>query len=166
MGSTLTVDTIQGATTAANVKLPAGSVLQMQRTELRTYTQSNSATYASTGLAVTITPKFASSKILAHITLNGVYMTGTGQHIAFALYRASTNVATLSTTAAYRSANDEPSYGVYTNSYEHLDSPSTASATTYTLYWKLSGGQTGYINNYNVGNTSSLSSMTLMEISQ
>jgi len=30
MGSTLTVDNIVGATTAANVKLPAGTVLQTQ----------------------------------------------------------------------------------------------------------------------------------------
>jgi hypothetical protein len=70
MASTLTVDNIVGATTAANVKLPADYILQVKHgilTAASFTTQSASFTNI-TGLSVNITPKFATSKIL--ITLN------------------------------------------------------------------------------------------------
>ena len=47
MGSTLTVDNIVGATTAANVKLPAGTILQTVRGEYRTYTTFTSTSFKS-----------------------------------------------------------------------------------------------------------------------
>ena len=73
MASTLTVDNIVGATTAANVKLPAGTVLQT--------VIASSTTQASTAvtdlatpvdyLSATITPKYSSSKILIRGNLSG-----------------------------------------------------------------------------------------------
>ena len=69
MGSTLTVDNIVGATTAANVKLPAGAVLQMQTNSLSGNTAQYTGTaFTDTGLAVNITPKFATSKIFVLVT--------------------------------------------------------------------------------------------------
>ena len=66
MASTLTVDNIVGATTAANVKLP-GAVIQTVTTELNTTSGAGSITSASytelTGLRCTITPKLTGSKI-------------------------------------------------------------------------------------------------------
>ena len=68
--STLSVDTIQGQTTAANVKFPAGSVLQVVSTQLNTrFTRSGSTEADITGLAVTITPKFNTSKIMIMVSL-------------------------------------------------------------------------------------------------
>ena len=67
MGSTLTVDNIVGATTAANVKLPAGSILQVVQTTpaSTTHIQFSSTpptmAEASTANRVTITPKYATS---------------------------------------------------------------------------------------------------------
>jgi len=46
MGSTLTVDNIVGATTAANVKLPAGHVVGWQSANAANSTQTSSSTYA------------------------------------------------------------------------------------------------------------------------
>ena len=63
--STLSVDTIQGQTTAANVKLPAGCILQtVSTTKTDTFTSSSSSLVDITGMSVTITPKYATSKVL------------------------------------------------------------------------------------------------------
>ena len=165
MASTLTVDTIVGATTAANVKLPAGAVLQVQRAEYRTYANTTSTSYVASGLSVNITPKFTSSSILVRVIINGSYINSNAKHSRFALYRASSNIATLSTSGGYvADFSDEPSYGTYSNVYEHIDSPSSTSQQTYSLYFATSGG-TLYLNNYNVGNTSSLTTITAVEIS-
>ena len=52
--STLSVDTIQGQTTAANVKLPAGAVLQTVSANNNTFTANTSSSYIATGLSVAI----------------------------------------------------------------------------------------------------------------
>jgi len=68
MGSTLTVDNIVGATTAANVKLPAGASLQVVHmngtSQGHTTTTSTSYTEIDTDFRTTITPKYSNSKIL------------------------------------------------------------------------------------------------------
>ena len=64
--STLSVDTIQGKTTAGTVAMPAGMVIQVVEGTLNSNSQfsTSSTTLADTGLTVQITPKFSSSKIL------------------------------------------------------------------------------------------------------
>ena len=74
--STLSVDTIQGQTTAANVKLPAGAVLQVVEGAFSTQVDMASSNYADTSLTVTITPKFASSKVFVITNLH-MYINGT-----------------------------------------------------------------------------------------
>ena len=61
MGSTLTVDNIVGATTAANVKLPAGSIVQVATDKVAGDVSSSGTSYVDTGLSIAFTPKFASS---------------------------------------------------------------------------------------------------------
>ena len=63
MGSTLTVDNIVGATTAANVKLPAGSVIQVVNTSSSTGISTTSTSDVDTGITLNITPKFSTSKL-------------------------------------------------------------------------------------------------------
>ena len=80
MGSTLTVDNIVGATTAANVKFPAGSVVQVQK-DVRFglsshFYNANNTSFAATGLEVTITPKFANSQIMIQCFSSMVEVTG------------------------------------------------------------------------------------------
>ena len=68
MASTLTVDNIVGATTAANVKLPAGGILQVVSYGVGSgYTNSLEVNITSGNMFIgggTITPKYATSKIL------------------------------------------------------------------------------------------------------
>ncbi len=164
--STLKVDTIQGKTTAGTVAMPSGSVVQVQRAEYRTYSSTTSTTFVASGLSVNITPKFTTSSILVRVIINGSYINSNAKHSRFALYRASSSIATLSTSGGYvADFSDEPSYGTYSNVYEHIDSPNSTSAQTYALYISTSGG-TLFLNNYNTGSTSSLTTITAVEITQ
>ena len=58
MASTLTVDNIVGATTAANVKLPAGTILQTIVTNHTTQVNISSTSYTDGNVTSTITPKY------------------------------------------------------------------------------------------------------------
>ena len=63
--STLSVDTIQGKTTAGTVAMPSGSVVQVTMTESHGVTlTTTSESMVATVITATITPKFSSSKIL------------------------------------------------------------------------------------------------------
>jgi len=86
--STLSVDTIQGQTTAANVKLPAGTVLQ----KIVTQTDSNQAIDSTSfvgvsSLTVSITPKYANSRLLVTVHLPAVYLQSTARHMYWTVYR-------------------------------------------------------------------------------
>ena len=71
MGSTLTVDNIVGATTAANVKLPAGCVVQTTFHTFSTATDFNTDSDADVGgSTVTFTPKFASSLLILTMSVS------------------------------------------------------------------------------------------------
>ena len=71
MGSTLIVDEIQGASTAANVKLPAGCVVQTVNADTNTYTVlGTTTTFTTIGLEATITPKYNNSKIIITTSIN------------------------------------------------------------------------------------------------
>lgn len=79
MGSTLTVDNIVGATTAANVKMPAGHLVQRQSTKSATaYTNTTTSFSDITNTSITFTPKFASSLlVIKYIYSINVYTSGT-----------------------------------------------------------------------------------------
>ena len=64
MASQLTVDNIVGATTAGNVHIP-GAVIQVKSTNTNTRTTHGSTSYqVIDDIVATITPKYATSKIL------------------------------------------------------------------------------------------------------
>jgi len=88
MGSTLTVDNIVGATTAANVKLPAGSVLQKVVTQSNSNQGINSTSFvAVTSLTASITPKFANSRLVVTVHLPAIYFQATARHLYWTVYR-------------------------------------------------------------------------------
>jgi len=173
---TLTVQTLQAPTSGANantILVPsgqtvksAGTIIQTVRSEYRTYTTLASSSFTATGLTGTITPKFSNSKILITLLINGLFKISNVHYIALSLYKASSSIAVLDTSVGYNTAGDEINYGIHSNCYQHEDSPSTTSATTYTLYWRSSDAGTIGINNYNVSNGDSLSTITLQEIAQ
>ena len=175
-GDTFTVPS--GATlavTGATVTgLSAGKVLQVVNSF---YTTASSTTndkddpFVTTGLTATITPSSTSNKILILITASMCNSTGNTNHLN--LMRDSTAISQ-GTTATGSQQNDSFNHPAQNNSspmtysYSFLDSPSTTSATAYSLYWHVSAG-TGYMNTGGDGTNASYvhrspSSITLLEI--
>ena len=170
MGSTLTVDNIVGATTAANVKLPAGSILQtLSTTKIDAHFQSATTSFVDvTGGTLTITPKYNTSKIL--ITVSGAFSHNTSSRLSlFNLVRGSTAIGlptsaktNSATRAMYHNGTDQ----LHQLHIEFLDSPATTSATTYKLQMRTNSSGILYIGDRPSEDTRQGTTMTLMEISQ
>tara|TARA_Y100001958_G_scaffold134356_1_gene104934 strand:- start:860 stop:1378 length:519 start_codon:yes stop_codon:yes gene_type:complete len=141
MGSTLIVDEIQGATTAANVQFPAGVVIQSVDASHTGTTTVQNTTFTDTGLTLSITPKFATSKILVTCTQN-IQAWNTGAY-ATARWRIMRNIGGGAFTAIYQdssSTNGNIFYYDYGGSgincytpvsYTMIDTPTTTSACIY-----------------------------------
>ena len=129
----------------ASAAMPVGSVLQVVNTTTPTASyiaQTTSTTMASTGFSVTITPKFANSKILVTVSSNG--QTSATGVAYYTIYRNSTNLATgsgISMITSLRNSNGSNGGSVVMS---FIDSPATTSATTYTVYFCVDSGITGY----------------------
>ena len=142
MASTLTVDNIVGATTAANVKMPAGAILQ---TVTRDFTDQTSVTSSGTTYTdvtngtITISPKYNNSKILIIPNITLLIQDSASTYIYFGVrcVRGSSTVLgpTLNT-----DGNGAYDYGIgFGNSGtrqfdmrvtdHHIDTPATTSAT-------------------------------------
>jgi hypothetical protein len=149
--STILVDTINEKTSGNGVDIP-GHVLQVVEAEFSTQTDISSTSYADSGLSVSITPTSSSSKILV-ITNVHCFINGTG-FIGLNIVRGSTQIAEASKAVSF--ADNTGNMSVLTK----LDSPSTASATTYKVQMKISSASgTLRINQQDGG-----SRITVMEI--
>lgn len=154
MASTLTVDNIVGATTAANVKLPAGCVLQTVESEGSTIIYfGNSTSSYTTLITLNITPKYNNSLIAIHYfqTLN----TTSGNWGTRVMRNGSTLVMT---------GEGQSNTGRLNAVGYKLDNPATTSQVTYTLQGIASGGGTD-ANLFTVNNPSG-GGMIAMEIAQ
>jgi hypothetical protein len=136
--------------------LPAGSVLQVVSTASTTENTTTSTSFVTSGLTLSITPSATSSKI--YISANFMGYNNTSTAITFySLYRGSTELGGSSGMSLYRQ-QDTADEEVISMSY--LDSPSSTSALTYAVYFKVSSG-TGYVNK---GAGAMKGSITVMEI--
>ena len=149
-----------------------GGVLQVvSATKTDAFSSSSTSFTAVTGLSATITPSSATSKILVMVTLTGL-INFTTQATYFRLMRGSTAIAIgdaagSRTRASFQVGNlgsDHMAVGAMNN----LDSPSTTSATTYSVELRVSGA-TGFVNRGvgdfdNTGYARTVSSITLMEV--
>ena len=172
MASQLRVDKIvpvDGAPTGGG-----GGIIQIVQATLDTKTSTTSTSYTDTGLSVTITPKFSTSKILIRYNIN-VSINSDSNIAFFQIVRGSTAVGngnqgssrTKCHTALRGQHSDTNPHGV--TSGEFLDSPSTTSATTYKIQYTVDGN-TCFINKATgdsdvAAHPSPLSTLTLMEIS-
>ena len=176
MGSTLTVDNIVGATTAANVKLPAGTPVQIVTTSFSDQTKVTATSYtAITGASLAITPKFATSKILVTVNFSMRIYDGNTNYAngSFQILRGSTAINGSVPTdgsgtfevGAYDSGGSSTEVNMrYTNII--LDSPSTTSATTYSVKMAAYGSAGGEIG-VNLGTAANgTSHIILQEIAQ
>ena len=162
MGSTLTVDNIVGATTAANVKMPAGSVLQTVTKTFgdQTTVTSSGTTYTDvTNGTIAITPKFNNSLILIipNITLLTQDSASLYVYLGVRCLRGSSTVLT---PGLNTDGNGSYDYGIGVNdgtgktlqfdtriTAHHIDTPATTSATTYKFQViNYSAGRTTYVN--------------------
>jgi len=176
--STLKVDTINEKTTDNGVAIP-GHVVQMVNTSFtdKTAITSQSAT-AITGASLAITPKFSSSKIvvMVNISMRIADSNTTYYNTGFNILRGSTELQQLpnDNTGPFEVGHYDGGHSGgelcvrYVNNI--VDSPSTTSATTYSVKGKVYGsaGATLTINagGVNAGNTTGQSSIILMEIAQ
>lgn len=151
------VQTLTNKTLGAGTVLPAGSVLQVVSTALSASASTTSTSFVASTLVTTITPTFATSKIL--VLLNGgtrdSNQSGNSQQTAMYRNIASAGYSSLSVMEGvfYDSANN-----VGGHTFNYLDSPATTSSISYQPYFKVTNGGTVFFNSGGVV------SLTLMEI--
>ena len=144
----------------STVQASAGQVLQVVSAAIATYVSSSSSTFADTGVTATITPKFATSKILILINHAGCSKEADNTSIMLKLLRNGTQIVYLEDRAG--STGDTSTNFIGPMSTNYLDSPATTSATTYKTQYAAANGGTVSIGNY--GTTPVTSTITLMEI--
>ena len=139
----------------------SGSVLQVVVGTDSTPTITTSTSYVDTGLTATITPKFATSKIL--ILMQDTFSmsrTGVYADAKLQILRGATAIYTQPNSSLYTQATGASYVEIIWSEFlSHYDSPSTTSATTYKVQMFTNGG-TALQSSYN-GNQASI---TLMEI--
>ena len=119
-------------TSATTTGFPAGSVLQVVGATYATESSTTSTSYVSTGLTASITPTSSSSKIYIVATFSS-YTTDNGK---YTIYRGASNLVALGLGQVRSGALDS------TTALTYLDSPSTTSSTTYTVYMRSAAGTT------------------------
>ena len=172
MGSTLAVDTIVGATTAANVKMPAGAILQTVTKTFgdQTSVTSSGTTYTDvTNGTITITPKFNNSQILIIPNITILTQDSSSTYVYFGV-RCLRGSSTVLSPSLNLDGNGSYDYGIGVPSgtiqfdtrvtAHHIDTPATTSATTYKFQ----------VINYSAGRTTTVnhtggSTILAMEIS-
>ena len=137
----------QGASLAPTWITPGGGkVLQVvQNTSISSFS-TNSTSYVSVGLSVSITPSSASSRILLFHQSGGTYNgVGGNQEVYLTFFRNSTNVVTSPLLDRLTNYVDSSTF-FYNPSMVYLDSPATTSAITYSVRMLTRSGQTSYWN--------------------
>lgn len=146
---------LSNATALPKAALPTGCVLQVVQGTYATNTFNSTGSLADSGLTATITPQFASSKILVLVNQAGVVAQSATNGVTVTLLRNSTPILEFAKYLGYIIAD------IITNaSSSYLDSPATTSATTYKTQFSRSSGSGQVI----VQANGAVSTIILMEI--
>ena len=164
--STLSVDTIQGKTTAGTVAMPSGSVIQVVTNETTTQVTGTSGGETALGFTCSITPKFSSSKIYVSVDLQTAVVGTFGNYaVSFRVRRGTSTSDTLISESRFGRYDNQTNVSrelFASTALSALDSPNTTSSTTYgTFVVNIDGLPT-----YKVSPNSGRSTITLMEIAQ
>jgi len=135
-----------------------GKVLQVVHGTDETARETTSTTYASLTLNASITPSATSSKVLAIVNL-ATSSAFQDKYAFFTLYRGATDLGNSGGSGFFYTYDDIGSDVYMSGSFAHLDSPSSISSLSYTLYGKCTSGGKARINT-NGGR----STITLIEI--
>ena len=145
--------TFNNATTQAS----AGQVLQVSNFNYGTTVTTTSGSLSDTGLTGTITPKFATSKILVLVEHNGCAKIN-NTYMQVVLLRGATQLATFGNAIGYTGTTLDLRFGGIGMCY--MDSPATTSTLTYkTQFCSVTNAATVTLQDNN-----GLSTLTLMEI--
>jgi len=110
-------------------------VLQVVSATTSTSVPTTSTSFVTTSFSASITPSSASSKILVQ-TLGGVFRIPSGVQGNLTIYRNSTNLG--DTNRGLQQVGGQTGQCDFPIGMGFLDSPSTTSSTTYTIYIKAS----------------------------
>ena len=173
MSSELRVDRIlpvDGAPTGGG-----GSIIQVKMGTLTSVFTTTSSSMVDTGLSVSITPKFSTSKILITVSLGSFQNGGRLKRAMMNIVRDSTNVIVgdartgveCTSCVCVRAADDN--YAQIPLAFTVLDSPATTSAISYKVQaTRGPDDQTVYLNGNQGGDAYSgntASTITVMEVS-
>jgi len=146
--------------TAADLQLPAGSVIQVVSFETTGNQSITTTSYAGTPIAVTITPKFANSKIyvIAHANM---YHNGGQRDVMVSLFRDTTQLSpgAYGQTMMY---NATAAGLVVPFTITKLDSPNTTSSVEYRVKARLDSA----VGSGQININGSQATITAMEIAQ
>ena len=152
MTSIIKVDTIQtsagGTPTASSLGIDIGNVGKIGQVVSQSTggTLSTSSTSFVQNFSASITPSSTSSKILIAANSGRIDSNTNGNQIAFTIYRDGTNLFDPTVGISTYYFDTAVAHGNMSISY--LDSPSTTSAITYYMYYRVAGGGgTVWLNN-------------------
>jgi hypothetical protein len=153
--TTLYVDNI-APNLQSSVAIP-GHVIQVVEGTITSNSATSSTSFVASNLSASITPSSTASQVL--IVVNGHMYAPSNNQFSCDIYRNTTSITGKS--GGFMNAWYESTRGRFPVHCSLLDSPSTTSAVTYTLYIRsISGGEISFPNQLpNVKNT-----ITLMEI--
>jgi hypothetical protein len=143
----------------STIQASAGQVLQVVNATTSTQVTTATTTYVDTGLTATITPKFATSKILVIASLNGGLSITPASGAQLRLLRNGSQISFIDDVALLTNASSANLGGTAGN-VNYLDSPATTSATTYKIQFNSRANLVTMAFQFN----SSTSYITLMEI--
>lgn len=140
---------------------PSGSVLQVQQTATSAVIQTSSTAFITSSFGVTITPRSTSSKVFVTVQGGGGYVVTTAGNTMYStIYRNNTTNLGDSVYGLERMSTPGGSWVLWPHSMAVLDSPSSTSATTYTVYYRSVNGATVDFSNSDRG----VVTITAMEI--
>ena len=135
--------------------LPSGSVLQVVEGTYSTQINTTSTSFVTGELSASITPSSTSNKIFISTSLSGYAPTSVFWYAT--IYRGATNLGGGTANAIISHYGGGNTW--FQSPMMYLDAPNTTSSTTYTVYYKASGG-TVYLHHGGMGG----SKIYLMEI--
>lgn len=158
---TMVLDSAAGITYPNSTQqASAGVILQVVNASYGTLTSSSSATWADTGLSASITPKFATSKILVFVNCCGLSKSAANAYMGLRLLRGASTIFLFATQAGFTNGAVAANWGG--DGITYLDSPATTSSTTYKIQMN-NAAATGSVS-INDGTSLNGSTITLMEV--
>ena len=123
--------TITGATGIDNIQAATGAVLQVVGDSNTTSFSTSSNSYVATNLSVTITPVTTSSKVLINFSTAVMCQDGNNDDYTYFLLKRNNTTLGDDIHGNYIQSTDNIKTNV---AFSYIDSPSSTSALTYTVY--------------------------------